>query len=45
MAVQEPSLIVYINGSDVSSSILHGYENYPIMELTEKKPFVVPFKH
>ena len=35
-------LIVYINGSDVSSPILHGFETYPIMELTERKAFVVP---
>ena len=38
----EPSLIVYIDGTDVSSLILHGYETYPIMELIERKPFVVP---
>ena len=37
----EPSLIVHINGSDVSSPILHGYETYTIIELIEQKHFVV----
>ena len=41
----EPSLIVHINGSDVSSPSLHGYETYTIMELIEQKPFVVPLIH